>query len=343
MHPDSELTKVLVADSSRMASHLLADALRQDPGITVVGVCSTSQEILSLTSACRPDVVLLALNLDDESMKGFDVCRQLRSMQPSCAAVLLIDSSKRELVTGAFATGARGVFCRAESIDDLRKCVHRVRSGQIWANTAEMGFILEAFASVAPVRLVAASGKALLSKREEEVVRCITEGLTNREIAAQLKLSEHTVKNYIFRIFDKLGVSTRVEMVLYAFSQRGAVQAPVSPPRPALEPLATVPSDFEVVKQAAENGDMWAQIKLGEMYRDGNGSRKDLVSAYVWLLSAEKTAECVQKSTCAARKQVAKMLSRDEIQRATRRAGIAGPERCVSELSAGPDPNSIAS
>ena len=70
------------------------------------------------------------------------------------------------------------------------------------------------------MRVVNADGMRLLTKREEDVVRLLTEGMQNRDIAKELKLSEHTVKNYIFRIFDKLGVSTRVEMVLYAFSQR---------------------------------------------------------------------------------------------------------------------------
>jgi DNA-binding CsgD family transcriptional regulator len=68
-----------------------------------------------------------------------------------------------------------------------------------------------------PMRLVEAGGGAILSKREQDVVRCVAEGLSNREIATRLKLTEHTVKNYLFRIFDKLGVSSRVEVVLYVF------------------------------------------------------------------------------------------------------------------------------
>jgi DNA-binding CsgD family transcriptional regulator len=83
-----------------------------------------------------------------------------------------------------------------------------------------MQFVLEALGQVAPLHIVNAKGKSLLSKREEEVVACVAEGLTNREIARQLTLSEHTVKNYLFRIFDKLGISGRVELVLYALSHR---------------------------------------------------------------------------------------------------------------------------
>ncbi len=80
--------------------------------------------------------------------------------------------------------------------------------------------MLDAFRESEPMKLVDSRGEALLSKREQDVVRCVAEGLSNREIASRLKLTEHTVKNYLFRIFDKLGVSSRVEVVLYVFRLR---------------------------------------------------------------------------------------------------------------------------
>ncbi len=82
----------------------------------------------------------------------------------------------------------------------------------------------------------------LLSARETDVVRCVTEGLSNREIAQRLKLTEHTVKNYLFRIFDKLGVSSRVEVVLYAFRQGNAPQtSPIPSPRRLSQSVAASP------------------------------------------------------------------------------------------------------
>jgi DNA-binding NarL/FixJ family response regulator len=88
------------------------------------------------------------------------------------------------------------------------------------------GADLEAFAQLAPMRVVNADGMRLLTKREEDVVRLLAEGMQNREIAKELSLSEHTVKNYLFHIFDKLGVSSRVELVLYAVSS--TKRSPVS-------------------------------------------------------------------------------------------------------------------
>lgn len=276
--------RVLVTDTTRMGSQLLADALRRDSQFELVAVCASSQETLTALSH-KPDVAIFGLNIDDQPMKGFDLCRQLRVAAPECKTVLLLDNSKREAVLGAFGAGARGVFCRAESIDALRKCITVVSTGQIWANHIEMRYVLEAFAEAAPSRLTDARGAVLLSKRQQDIVRCITEGLTNREIAARLKLSEHTVKNYIFRIFDRLGVSTRVEMVLYAFSQRDSQKMTgVGPQAVSLEELP----EIERYRRLAEFESALSTLRLGELHRDGEGSTKDSVAAAMWFLIAEK-------------------------------------------------------
>ncbi|HEY5214667.1 MAG TPA: response regulator transcription factor [Acidobacteriaceae bacterium] len=96
--------------------------------------------------------------------------------------------------------------------------MEQVYSGQIWGNCAELSEVIQAFSELAPIRVVNADGMRLLTKREDEVVRLVAEGMQNREIARELKLSEHTIKNYLFHIFEKLGVSSRVELVLYAVS-----------------------------------------------------------------------------------------------------------------------------
>jgi DNA-binding NarL/FixJ family response regulator len=86
----------------------------------------------------------------------------------------------------------------------------------------ELEWLIETLAEAPATRLVDTQGTTLLSKREQDVVRCLAVGLTNQEIASELKLSHNTIKNYLFRIFNKLGVSSRVEVVLYAASQRAA-------------------------------------------------------------------------------------------------------------------------
>ena len=109
--------------------------------------------------------------------------------------------------------------------NELCKCIHSVHKGQIWGSSHEMEYILEELAASRRLRLVDARGKQILSKREEEVAALVTDGLTNREVADRLRLSECTVKNYIFKIFEKLGISTRVELVLYMLGQSHAGDA----------------------------------------------------------------------------------------------------------------------
>ena len=133
---------------------------------------------------------------------------------------MLLDSARRDFVVEACRIGASGVFGRCEPLKLLPKCVRTVHAGQIWANAEQIEFVFRAFAEAPVTRLVSADGAVLLSAREQQVVRFVAEGLNNREIAARLELSEHTVKNYIFHIFNKLGISSRVELVLYAVSQR---------------------------------------------------------------------------------------------------------------------------
>ena len=105
------------------------------------------------------------------------------------------------------------------------KCLRRVHEGQIWANSEQMGLLAQAFASSDTVHAVDARGMNLLSKRETEIVRSVAEGLTNREIAERLGLSPHTIKNSLFRISDKLGVSNRVELLFMTISQEHHAQS----------------------------------------------------------------------------------------------------------------------
>jgi DNA-binding NarL/FixJ family response regulator len=94
-----------------------------------------------------------------------------------------------------------------------------VQEGQIWANSHQLNFIVDALAHAAPFRVKNANGKDLLAKREQQVAKLVAEGLNNREVAQRLGLSEHTVSNYLFRIYEKLGISGRVELVLYIVRQ----------------------------------------------------------------------------------------------------------------------------
>jgi DNA-binding NarL/FixJ family response regulator len=216
----SDTIRVAIHDNNRMATQLLCAALSQQPRFMVIDIAGKS--VIEIAAA-EPHVALLGAN--DVGDPVFDEIQQLHRIRPAVKAILLIDQPARKVVLEAFRAGARGVFCRTRSVDCLVKCIGTVQEGQIWADQTATEFLLEAIREPVPIPLVDAKGNVLLSGREQSVVRGVAEGLTNREIAAQLKLSEHTIKNYIFRIFDKLGVSSRVELILYAVAHLQPRQA----------------------------------------------------------------------------------------------------------------------
>jgi two-component system nitrate/nitrite response regulator NarL len=211
------LARVIVADRTAMNSQLLAEALVRDGRFEICGAVCTSNSILSAVGDTTPDVVVVSAQLEDGDSKGFEVTRELRALGGDTRVVMLLDSSDRGSVVDAFRAGARGIFCRNQPLKLLTKCVHSVHSGQVWANSQELAFLLDVVSEMPAVAKRRAVSD-LLSKRELDVAQGVTKGLTNREIARDLGLTEHTVKNYMFRIFEKLGISTRVELVLHTLA-----------------------------------------------------------------------------------------------------------------------------
>lgn len=201
----------------RMHTQLLARELRQDQSFDPVE--AACEEVAAAASDHRPHVAVIDAGSDREPAKGADIARRLRLRHPQTQAVILLESNRPQSVLEAFRAGANGVLSRAESLDILKRCICSVHRGQVWASSGELHLVLEALRAALPSQLVDFSGKPLLSRREQDVVRGIAEGMTNREIAERLELSPHTVKNHVRGIFDRLGVSSRVEVVLYAMSQ----------------------------------------------------------------------------------------------------------------------------
>ena len=205
--------RICVRDATRMGSQLLSDVLRRDRRFEVVGVPVDPD---SFASAHIEVAVLFCDPM--QAPDQLELIRKLRSLKAAVRAIALMDDPAPEAVLQAFRAGARGIFCRSDSYKKLPKCVIRVYNGHIWASQSQLSILVEAIGQPFPMSLVDARGMTMLSPREQHVVHWVAEGLTNREIADRMQLSEHTVKNYMFRIFDKLGVSSRSELVLYALS-----------------------------------------------------------------------------------------------------------------------------
>jgi DNA-binding NarL/FixJ family response regulator len=222
-------TSVVLAHPSTLACEALCRGLSGCRGcFHVLGWAINATEAVKKITNHHPDVALVSSALEDGPRAGFKVLRELRLAHLPTAAVMLLDHSERELVVSAFSAGAKGVLSRTDGFNVVRKCIRCVHAGQIWADSKQMQFIVEALAERGPLSVVDVKGKPLLTKREEAIVRMVAEGLPNLQIASALRVSPHTVKNHLFRIYEKLGVSSRVELILYAISSSGKAPQPPS-------------------------------------------------------------------------------------------------------------------
>ncbi len=278
--------RVLVADDTRLHTSLLADALRRHGGFEVIG--SNSEEMIARGHLHDIDVLLLSSELDEKPGRGFEVLREVCALHPNVRAIVLLDSSKHGSVVEAFRAGARGVLSRQESVETLSKCVRSVHQGQIWANSEQMGLLIQALVSSRSVPAVNARGMEQLSKREMEIVDSVAQGLSNRKIAERLGLSQHTVKNYLFKVFEKLGVSSRLELLSMALNRNGQSQSTVNRLEKDYADHGLL-NDSTLVgcRRAAEQGVPIAQLKLARFHW-ARKADKDLTQAYKWYLIASQ-------------------------------------------------------
>ena len=286
----SDFVSIVVADGTRIHTQLLADALRNDRGLQVAAAASNSEELMAAITRVPIDVVVIAHNLDDQPGRGTQVLREMRALRPQIKGVILLDTSKPQDVLECFRAGAKGIFSKQERLESLCKCIRSVHEGQIWARSVDLDHALEALTSLPLVRATNHKGIELLSARERQVIQHLAAGLTNREIALTLSLSPHTVKNYLFRIFDKLGVSSRTEL-LYLTMNNSQTQP-----------------------QRINNGD--GQNKDSQIA----GAQPDSVSAYMWYLLAEKTAAPMLEQIAEGKKTIGQRMSPQQLAEAEGRA-----------------------
>jgi len=213
--------KAFIADGSQMSCQLIAAALRRGRYRTkVVGYATDAVGIREGLSKNEADVAVIGARLEEDALAGFGVTREILAAHSRLSAIMILDSSKPTMVVEAFRAGATGIFSRDQSSELLCKCIHAVHQGQVWASSKELLFMIEALGTTLAPKPVGLRGSSVLTKREEGVVHLVAEGLTNRDISHQLNLSEHTVRNYLFRIFNKVGTSSRLELALYAIDRR---------------------------------------------------------------------------------------------------------------------------
>jgi len=211
-HIPPSTPRVLIYDSSALQCDLLTTALESlRPGFEIEG----ANDLESLNALLTKDANCVVI-ISDAMMSGSTITltKQLRARFSELSFILLLQEGRLDRVIDAFRTGVRGIVYSTEKLDQLAKCVDCVSRGEVWVRRAELALIFDGL-SKSDVRVTDAAGRVLLSPREEEISQLVAEGMSNREVSRTLKITESTVKNSIFHIFEKLGISNRVELARY--------------------------------------------------------------------------------------------------------------------------------
>ncbi|MEU7069902.1 response regulator transcription factor [Streptomyces narbonensis] len=211
-------TRVFLVDDHEVVRRGLRDLIDDEPDMEVVGEASTAEQALARGPALRPDVAVLDVRLPDGD--GISVCRELRSRMPEVACLMLTSFDDEDALLDAIMAGAAGYVLKQIKGSDLVSAVRTVATGQSMLDPATTARLMHSLRDPEPAKPPEDERLAVLSERERTVLDLIGEGLTNRQIAKRLYLSEKTVKNHISRLLGKLGVERRVQAAVIAAQVR---------------------------------------------------------------------------------------------------------------------------
>ncbi len=211
------MIRLVVVDDHPVVRHGLVAMLRYERDMQVVGEAEDGMQAVNRILELLPDVVLLDLNLP--KLSGIEVMRQVRAQQPQIRFMVLTTYDTDEYIGPALEAGAQGYLLKDATPDELTRAVRSLAAG---------GAALEEGVAARVLESIAEPGRDELSARELEILRLLVAGASNKTIAAQLNLSENTIKSHLSHIFSKLHVQSRAEAVAAAL-QRGLV--PLDRPR----------------------------------------------------------------------------------------------------------------
>ncbi|MFF9479280.1 response regulator [Streptomyces sp. NPDC014733] len=215
--------RVFLVDDHEVVRRGLCDLIDDEPGMEVVGEAATADQAVARGPALRPDVAVLDVRLPDGD--GISVCRELRSRMPGLACLMLTSFDDEDALLDAIMAGAAGYVLKQIQGADLVAAVRTVATGQSMLDPATTARLMRSLRGPGEAAAPEEERLAVLSERERAVLDLIGEGLTNRQIANRLHLSEKTVKNHISRLLGKLGVERRVQAAVLAAQAHEHAQA----------------------------------------------------------------------------------------------------------------------
>jgi two-component system, NarL family, nitrate/nitrite response regulator NarL len=206
--------RVVIADDHPIFRDGLRRLLTAEPGFEVVGEAGDGQEAVQKAASLRPDVLLLDLAMP--KVNGLQALQELLELRLPVRAVLLTAGIDSAETVRALRLGARGVILKESATQLLFKCLHSVMDGEYWVGHERVQDIVQQLRRVEEEGRREQAPASRLTRREIQIVSAIVEGSSNKDIGQQFSLSQQTVKNHLSHIFDKLGVSNRLELALYA-------------------------------------------------------------------------------------------------------------------------------
>jgi two-component system, NarL family, nitrate/nitrite response regulator NarL len=208
--------QVLIADGHPVVRVGVNNLLQNNPSIKVVGEVEDGDETITETLNLLPDILLLDLTMP--RLPGLEAMRAIMSGYPKVKVLLLNRLIRAQHIIEALQIGARGVVLHDRLPEDLEPAIRCVSDGGYWLGHERVDSLVGALHKLVNEQAVPDQKNYGLTRRELEVIRSIVDGLSNRDIAAKFSLSEETVKRHLSNIFDKVGVSTRLELALFAIS-----------------------------------------------------------------------------------------------------------------------------
>ncbi|MDQ2835520.1 MAG: response regulator transcription factor [Acidobacteriota bacterium] len=211
--------RIVVADDHPVVRFGVKNMLESEHGFEVVGEAEDGDTAITQTLELEPDILLLDLQMP--RLPGLEALRAIMNKSPRVKIIMLTSTISTQQIIEALQIGARGIVLKDTAVGDLSRSMRAVLSGDYWIGGERVANLVRALNDLMKQAAAVPERKTYgLTPREIEVVTCIVEGCSNKDVAKQFTISEETVKRHLSNIFDKTGVSTRLELALFAIAHK---------------------------------------------------------------------------------------------------------------------------
>jgi DNA-binding NarL/FixJ family response regulator len=212
----ADAIRIIVADSEPIYRIGVRKIVAVEDDIRIVAQAESAASAVTAVGRFQADVVLLGAGLSESSV---ETVSSLLSVAPSLKIVLVMTELTEEETVELMRRGVRGIVTRSIAPDLLVRCLRKVHAGETWLDSQGVNWVIEAYRAQAS-QLMSPPDRVKLSPKERQIISGVTQGLRNKEIAQEVGTTEQVVKNYLRKVYDKLGVSDRLELALYCMHHR---------------------------------------------------------------------------------------------------------------------------